>query len=172
MTQSVRHGSLGRSSTHFTDVDSRQASVPTLECSLLNDEQWMRSLLACDPQNHAPRRGFIVNSTWIIELHIMELIVWTVDVEIHLYVLFPHLRLTMAWGSKMSFNFSSQGASNLSASWSEPHPTSMGFCSRSLRWLILFAGSLHRTGCPDIFTPFFCGRARPHVSPSTGDVDR
>ena len=153
-------------------LNSRQASVPTLECSVWNDGQWMRSLWVCDPQNHAPRRGYLLNATWITELHIMELLVWTVDVEIHLYVLFPHLRLTMAWSSKMSFNFSSHGESNLSASWFEPHPTSMGFCSWPLRWFILCAGSLHRMGCPDLCTSICCGRVRPHVSSSTDDVDR
>ena len=160
----------------ITDVHSRQASVPTYMCSLSKDEQWIRSLLACDPQNRTPRRVYILNATWITELHIMELIVWTVDVEMHaeinLYVLFPHLRLTMAWSSKMSFNFSVDWASNLFASWSEPHPTSMGVCIGPLRWLILCAGSLHRMGCPDLCTPICCGRARPHVSPSTDDVDR
>ena len=96
----------------------------------------------------------------------MELIVWTVDVQMHLYVLFPHLRLTMS--SKMSFNFSVDGESKLSASWSELHPTSMGFCIGPLRWLILFAGSLHRMGCPDLCTSICCGRARPYVSPLDG----
>ena len=68
----------------------------------------------------------------------MELLVWTVDdamhAQIHIYVLFRHLRLTMAWSSKMSFNFSSHWESKLFASWFEPHPTSMGLGSRSLGW--------------------------------------
>ena len=42
----------------------------------------MRSCSDCDPQMYSPRRGFIVNSTWITELYIWELklfrdVVWT-----------------------------------------------------------------------------------------------
>jgi len=63
VTQTVRHCSLGCSSHKMVDtfygtgktfqmLNSRQASVPTLECSLWNDGQWIRSLWVCDPQNH------------------------------------------------------------------------------------------------------------------------
>ena len=64
------------------DVHSRQASVLTFKCSLSKDGQWIRSRSDCDPQMYSPRRGFIVNSTWITELHIWELklsrdVAWT-----------------------------------------------------------------------------------------------
>ena len=55
------------------DVHSRQASVLTFKCSLSKDGQWMRSLSDCDPQNHAPRRVYLLNSTWITELNMREL---------------------------------------------------------------------------------------------------
>ena len=50
------------------------------------------------------------------------------------------------------------------------HPTSMGWGSRSLRWLIPFSWSLHRIGCPDIRTQICCGRATAFF-PSTDDID-
>ena len=64
------------------DVHSRQASVLTLKCSLSKDGQWIRSRSDCDPQMYSPRRVYLLNSTWIIELYIWELklsrdVVWT-----------------------------------------------------------------------------------------------
>ena len=50
------------------------------------------------------------------------------------------------------------------------HPTSMGWGSRSLRWLIPFSWSLHRIGCPDIRTQICCGRATAFF-PSVDDID-
>ena len=125
------------------DVHSRQASVLTFKCSLSKDGQWIRSRSDCDPQMYSPRRGFIVNSTWITELHIRELklsrdVVWTFYSWVYVTYLLRDLQY---------------------------HPTSMGWGSRSLRWLIPFSWSLHRIGCPDIRTQICCGRARPHFSP-------
>ena len=44
------------------------------------------------------------------------------------------------------------------------HPTSMGWGSRSLCWLIPFSWSLHRIGCPDIRTQILL-RARDRIFP-------
>ena len=97
----------------------------------------MRSRSDCDPQMYSPRRGFIVNSTWITELNMRELklsrdVAWTFISWVYVTYLFRDLQY---------------------------HPTSMGWGSRSLRWLIPFSWSLHRIGCPDIRTQICCGRA-------------
>ena len=91
---------------------------------------------------YSPRRVYILNSTWIIELHIRELklsrdVAWTFISWVYATYLFRDLQY---------------------------HPTSMGWGSRSLRWLIPFSWSLHRIGCPDIRTPILL-RARDRIFP-------
>ena len=130
------------------DVHSRQASVLTFKCSLSKDGQWIRSRSDCDPQMYSPRRVYLL--------------------EFHMDNRVEH---EGSWGSpEMVLDFYSWVYVTDLFRDLQYHPTSMGWGSRSLCWLIPFSWSLHRIGCPDIRTPICCGRATA-LFPSMDDID-